>query len=178
MKRLKEYYNQQIVSELMKELNLENRFQVPKINKISINVGIGKIKEKPGMTNLIANDLYLITGQKPVLKKSNKAISGFKLRIGDIVGLSVTLRGKKMYEFLEKLLKVSIPRIRDFRGFSQKSFDKNFNYTIGIKENIIFPEINYEKIEDIYGLQITFNIKSNSQKESLLLIQKLGFPIK
>lgn len=178
MKTLKQYYNEDIKKDLMKELKIKNIHQVPEIKKITINVGIGKLKEKTGMTNIIANDLYLITGQKPIIKKSKKAISGFKLRIGDLVGLCINLRGKKMYEFLEKLLKVALPRVRDFRGLSKNSFDKNYNYTLGIKENIIFPEINYEKMENIYGMQITFNIKAKNKEESLTLMKKLGFPIK
>lgn len=178
MNRLKEYYNKEIKKALKKEFDYKNINQVAKIEKISINVGLGKAREDKSLFNKVANDLFLITGQKPKICKSKKAISGFKLREGEPIALNLTLRNKRMYEFLEKLLNISLPRIRDFRGLSQKSLDKNNNFTIGIKEHIIFPEISYDKIENIYGLQISIHIKANSKKEALSLLKHLGFPIK
>jgi large subunit ribosomal protein L5 len=178
MKRLKELYTTKIIPKLVKEFNLTNINTAPKIQKISINVGVGKSKEHPEILARVSNDLYRITGQLPRLTKSKKAISGFKLRTGDIAGINMTLRGNAMYDFLEKLLNVGLPRVRDFRGLSMDSFDKNFNYTYAVKEHIIFPEITYERIEDIYGFQISFHIKSNKKEEAIALLKQLGFPFK
>lgn len=178
MKRLQELYKTEIVSKLKNELKYSNIFEVPKITKVSINIGVGKYKENPEKLNKIANDLYLITGQKPHACKSRKAISGFKLRAGEIVGLHVTLRGKKMYEFLEKLLQVALPRVRDFRGLPAKSFDQSSNYSMGIKEHVVFPEITYDKMEDIYGMQISVSILAKTQDDAKALLKELGFPIK
>ena len=178
MKTLKQTYNEEVVKSLITEFKYKNRYEVPKITKASINIGLGKAKEKPELINKAANDLYLITGQKARICKAKKAISGFKLRQGDIIGLNITIRGNRMYEFLQKLLNIALPRVRDFRGLSQGSFDKNNNYTMGIKEHIIFPEISYEKIEDIYGMQITVNIDAKTQKEAESLLKHLGFPFK
>jgi len=176
MKRLKEQVQSELNKKILNELKYKNIFQIPKLEKISINIGIGKYKDDMPRITRIANDLYKITGQKPKLCKSKKAISGFKLREGDIIGLNLNLRGKRMYEFLEKLLYITIPRVRDFRGLKTTSIDQNNNLTIGIRENIIFPEIAYERIEDIYGLQITFVTTAKNNKEALILFKTLGFP--
>lgn len=178
MKRLKNYYNEEIISEMKKEFGYTNSFNVPKLTKISINVGISKERQNKDLINKVANDIYKITGQKPRICRAKKSISGFKLTQGDINGLNVTLRRNKMYEFLEKLLRVSLPRVRDFRGLSLKSFDKDNNYTVGIKEHIIFPEISYDKMENIYGMQITFCTTAKSAKEAISLFKHLGFPLK
>ncbi len=178
MKRLKEKYNTEIIKTMQKEFKHSNCFEVPKITKISINVGIAKDKFSNELLNRVANDLYKITGQKPKICRAKKSISGFKLTQGDVNGLNITLRGKRMYEFLEKFLNVSLPRVRDFRGLSKKCFDKNFNYTTGIKENIIFPEISYDKIENIYGMQITFCTNAKELNETISLFRHLGFPLK
>lgn len=178
MKRLKELYTTEIAPKIAKEFKLSNINMVPKIQKISVNIGVGRSKEHPEILTKVANDLYRITGQMPRITKSKKAISGFKLRTGDIVGINMTLRGNTMYDFLEKLLNVGLPRVRDFRGLSMESFDKNFNYTYAIKEHIIFPEITYERIEDIYGFQVSFHIKSNKKEEAIALLKELGFPFK
>ncbi len=178
MKKLITIYKTEITDKLRKDYSYANNFQIPKVTKLSINVGLGKAKEKPDLIGRAMNDLYLITGQKPRICAAKKAISGFKLRQGDIIGVNLTLRNARMYEFLDKLLNVSLPRVRDFRGLSRDSFDKNNNYTLGIKEHIIFPEISYEKIEDIYGLQITINTNAKTREEALSLLTYLGFPFK
>jgi large subunit ribosomal protein L5 len=178
MKRINQIYNQEIVPKMKQEFNYSNVLEVPKIKKISINVGIGKDKNNQAKIKKVANDLYKITGQKPRICKSKKAISGFKLVKGDIIGLSVTLRKKQMYEFLEKLLNVTLPRVRDFRGLDESSFDSNHNYTFGIKEHIIFPEISYDKIEEIYGMQISIATNAKSKKEAISLFKYLNFPLK
>lgn len=179
MKRLKELKQTEISKKLMQEFNIKNSHAVPVIEKITINVGIGKYKENHEFIQKIAQDIFLISGQKPQVCKSKKAISGFKLRQGEIVGLSTTLRGKKMYEFLEKVLNIVLPRVKDFRGLSTKSFDSTGNYTFAIKENIVFPEISYENIENIYGMQICVTIKnSDDKKQSERLLELLGFPFK
>lgn len=178
MKRLKEKYNSEIIKSMRKEFNFSNNFEVPKITKVSINVGIRKDKLSKELLNKIANDLFKITGQKPHICKAKRSISGFKLIKGDINGLHITLRGNKMYQFLEKFLNVSLPRVRDFRGLSTDCFDKNMNYTAGIKENIIFPEISYDKIENIYGMQITFCTNAKNKREAISLFKHLGFPLK
>lgn len=178
MKRLKELYKTDITPNIIKKFNLSNVHMAPEMKKISINVGVGKSKERPELLSRVANDIYLITGQMPRITKSKKAISGFKLRSGDIVGVNVTLRGNSMFDFLEKLLNVGLPRVRDFRGLSTESFDKNFNYTYAVKEHIIFPEIKYERIEDIYGFQVSFNIKATNKEEAMELLKQLGFPFK
>lgn len=178
MKRLKDYYKETIVPEMKKEFGYTNDFTVPKLTKISVNVGISKERLSKELTNKIANDIFKITGQKAKICRAKKSISGFKLTKGDVNGLSVTLRRNKMYEFLEKFLKVSLPRVRDFRGLSNKSFDKDNNYTTGVKEHIIFPEISYDKIENIYGLQVTFCTNAKTRKEAIALFKHFGFPLK
>jgi large subunit ribosomal protein L5 len=178
MKRLYDYYREDIVKRMTEEFKYSNVHQVPKLIKISVNIGLGIAKENPAILKRAANDIYLITGQKPRICKAKKAISGFKLRQGDVVGLSLTLRSRKMYEFLEKLLNVGLPRVRDFRGVPVKSFDAQNNYCLAIKENIIFPEVTYERIEDIYGMQITFHIKAKTKNEAMSLLTNLGFPFR
>ena len=178
MKRLQQLYNEEITKKMREEFKYSNIFETPKLIKISINVGLGRAKENPSIINKVANDLFLIAGQKPRICRSKKAISGFKLRQGDVIGLSLTLRRKKMYEFLEKLLKIGLPRVRDFRGVSLESFDAQNNYCLAIKEHIIFPEITYERIEDIYGLQATFHIKAKTKNEAISLLKHFGFPFK
>lgn len=178
MKRCIELYKKEIIPQMKKDFGFQNIYEVPKIEKISLNCGLGKFKDNHETITKIAKEIYLISGQKPRICKSKKAISGFKLRQGEIIGLNLTLRGPKMYQFLDKLLNVVIPRIKDFRGLSTKAFDQNGNYTFAIHENIAFPEINYEKIEDIYGLQFTVVMNTKNKKEALTLLKNIGFPFK
>lgn len=178
MKKLPELYKTEIVKNMKKKFNFSNELEVPKIIKISINVGLGKNKDNPKLLNIVMNDLYLITGQKPVKTYAKKAISGFKIKEGDIVGVKVTLRKKKMYDFLEKIIRIVLPRTRDFRGISSKSIDKQGNYTLAIKEHIVFAEIEYDRVEIIYGLQISITFNNNNKNENQELLKLLGFPFK
>lgn len=177
MTRLRKIYEEIIVPNLKKELGINNVMALPKLEKVLVNVGIGKIvKTNPKFNEIVTNNIIAITGQKPSIRKAKKAISGFKVRAGDEVGLTVTLRGDKMYDFLDKLTNVTLPRLRDFRGLNPKSFDQNGNFTIGIKEQIVFPEITHEKAEIIHGLEATIVIRNGSNMNSKKLLEELGFP--
>ncbi len=178
MNKLKDEYKKNIIPKIVKDHKITNVHLVPKVDKVVINVGIGKIKDDKKMVNMIKSDVAAITGQKPLECQSKKAISGFKLRQGDVVGISVTLRGKKMYDFIEKLIHVALPRVRDFKGIDEKKFDKQGNLNIGIKEHIIFPEIKYEDVEKIYSIQITIVTNTNDPKLAKALIESFGFPFK
>lgn len=178
MKCLEEIYKTEITPNIKQQFKLSNSFLVPKITQLSINVGLGKIKENPKFLDIVAQDIFYITGQKPQLRLAKKAISGFKIRKGDIVGLRVTLRRKKMYDFLEKLIKIVLPRTRDFRGISQTSFDKQSNYTLAIREHIVFPEIEYDNVDTIYGLQVSIITNSSEKKMVFKLLKLLGLPFK
>lgn len=177
--QLKKKYNEEVVPALMKEYNYKTVMQVPRLKKISINQGLGKtaIVDKKVIDQGV-DEMTLITGQKAVPTKSKKDISNFKLRKGMPVGVRVTLRGDKMYEFLERLINVSIPRIRDFRGINDKGFDGKGNYTFGVTEQIIFPEINIDRINRIQGMDITFVTSANTDKEALSLFKQFGLPFK
>lgn len=161
---------------LREELGIKNVMALPKLQKVVVNVGTGQNKVNPKFSENATNNLIAITGQKPAKRLARKAISGFKIREGDEVGLVVTLRGEKMYDFVDKLANITLPRLRDFRGFNEKSFDQAGNYTLGLKDQLIFPEISHEKAESAHGLEITFVLKSPSSKASKLLMEKLGFP--
>lgn len=176
--RLKELYAKEIVTALVKEHNYKNIMEVPKIEKISVNMGIGSATENIKELESAAGDLAKITGQKPIITKAKKSIAGFKIRAGDSIGCKVTLRGNRMYEFLDRLLNVALPRVRDFRGLSPKSFDGNGNYTIGIREQLIFPEIDYDSILSVKGMNITINTTAESNGEALSLLEKFGFPFR
>jgi large subunit ribosomal protein L5 len=183
--RLKEFYQKVVVPEMMKKFKYKNPLAVPKVEKVVINVGFGKLAsglpkgEQEKIQNEIAKDLALISGQKPVFTKARKSISGFKLKKGAIIGAKVTLRRKRMYDFLEKLIYVVLPRIRDFKGISLESFDQRGNLTIGIKEQTIFPEILPEEIKVPFGLEINICLKGQRKKEEgIELLKALGFPIK
>ncbi len=176
--RLKEKYENEIVSEMLKEFNYKSVMQVPKISKITINMGVGSAVQNPKELEGAANDLAKITGQKAVITKARKSIASFKIRQGHSIGCMVTLRGNRMYEFLDRLLNVAIPRIRDFRGLSRKSFDGKGNYTIGIKEQTIFPEVDYDSIVSIKGMNITIGSTAKTDKEALALLEKFGFPFR
>ena len=174
--RLKTKYNDEIIPSLMETLKFKSVMQVPKILKISVNQGLGAAVNDKKLIQFSVDDLTQITGQKAVATKAKKSISNFKLREGMPIGAKVTLRGNMMYEFLDRLISVALPRVRDFRGLSSKGFDKNGNYTLGIKEQIIFPEISIDKINKLTGMNITIVIVSKSPKESFELLKAFGMP--
>ncbi len=173
---LYETYKKEIVPALQKEFGFKNVMQVPKLKKVVINAGIGRFVKEPRFIDNVEANLTKITGQKPMRTKAKKSISNFKTREGMEIGVAVTLRGAKMYQFLEKLVSITLPRVRDFRGLSDKSFDKNGNYAIGFKENLAFPEIKSEELEKMHGLQIVINISAKNKAEGKALLTHLGFP--
>ena len=178
MARLKQYYRDKVVPELMKSLGLANPMQVPKITRITVNMGVGEaVADKKAMEGAV-HDLTALTGQKPLVTKSRKAIASFKLRAGIPVGCKVTLRGERMYEFLDRLVSVAMPRIRDFRGVSARSFDGQGNYSFGVKEQIIFPEIAYDKIDAIRGMDITITTTARDDREGRALLESFNFPFR
>jgi large subunit ribosomal protein L5 len=178
MARLQQLYRDKIVPELQKSLGLENTMQVPKITRITVNMGVGEaVADKKAMDGAVG-DLTALTGQKPLITKSRKSIASFKLREGVPVGAKVTLRGARMYEFLDRLVTVAMPRIRDFRGVSARSFDGRGNYTFGVKEQIIFPEIAYDKIDAIRGMDITITTTARDDREGRALLESFNFPFR
>ena len=176
MSRFLENYKSNIVDDLKKRLNLNNIHEVQKLTKIVINMGIGDAKDDSKLIDKAQEELSLISGQKAIKTKAKKAIAGFKIREGMPLGTSVTLRNKKMYEFLDRLVNIAIPRIRDFRGLDSKSFDGNGNYSMGIKEQIIFPEINYDKIDKVRGLNITICTTAKNNNDGLELLKCFNMP--
>mgnify|MGYP001309079013 CR=1 FL=1 len=178
MSRLLKEYNETIKKELMSKLNLKNIHEVPKIYKIVLNMGIGEGKDDSKLIDKALEDLTLISGQKAVKTKAKKAISGFKIREGMALGTKVTLRNKIMYEFLDRLVNIAIPRIRDFRGLKENSFDGNGNYSFGIKEHIIFPEINFDKIDKVRGIDITICTSAKNNNIALELLKSFNMPFK
>ena len=178
MARLKEVYNKEIAPALKKELGLANVMEVPRILKVTLNMGVGEaLGDKKALENAVA-DLTLISGQKPVINNARKSIAGFKIRQGWPIGTKVTLRRDRMYEFLERLVSVAIPRIRDFRGISPKQFDGRGNFSMGVSEQIIFPEIDYEKIDKLRGLDITITTSARNDDEGRALLRAFNFPLK
>ena len=176
MSRLLEEYNNQIKQELKSKLGLSNIFAVPKIKKIILNIGVGEGKDDSKLIDKALEDLTLISGQKAVKTISKKAISGFKIRAGMPLGVKVTLRNKIMYEFLDRLVNIAIPRIRDFRGLNIKSFDGNGNFSMGIKEHVIFPEINFDKVDKVRGMDITICTSAKNNNEALELLKSFNMP--
>lgn len=176
MSRLKEKYINEIVDSLVKKFGYKNKMQVPKIEKVVINVGVGEAKDNSKVLESVVNDIQLISGQKPVVCRAKKSISNFKLRENMPIGCKVTLRKEKMYDFIDKLLNVALPRVRDFRGVSEKSFDGRGNYALGLKEHLIFPEIEYDKIDKIRGLEIIFVTTANTDEEARELLRLFGMP--
>lgn len=176
--RLEAFYREQIVPTLKDKFNLKSVMEAPKLQKICVNIGVGQATQDLKLLQDSMNELELITGQRPVISKAKRAISNFKLRAGMPIGCMVTLRRARMYEFLDRFINITSPRIRDFRGFSDKSFDGRGNYSIGIKEQIIFPEIDVDKVNNISGLDITFVIKSKSDEHSRALLSEFGFPFR
>ena len=178
MSRLQELYKSEILPNLFEKLNFKNIHQVPKITKIVLNIGLGEAKDDVKIIDKAQEELTLITGQKAIKTKAKKAIAGFKIRAGMPLGASVTLRNKIMYEFLDRLINIAIPRIRDFRGLETSSFDGKGNYSFGVKEQIIFPEINYDKIDKVRGLNITICTSANNNEAALELLKKFNMPFK
>jgi large subunit ribosomal protein L5 len=178
MAGVKKYYQDECVPQLMKEFGYKNVMQVPKIDKIVLNMGLGEAVQNPKIVDGAVNELTLIAGQKAVVTRAKKSIAGFKLREGMPIGCRVTLRGDMMYDFLSKLLNIALPRVRDFRGVSTKSFDGRGNYAMGIKEHIIFPEIDYDKIDKIKGLNIAITTTAGSDDEGRYLLKSLGMPFR
>ncbi len=176
MTRLKEHYETTIKPALMKELAYKNPFQVPRLEKIIINMGLGSAMQDNRKAQTVLEELALIAGQKPVLTKAKKSVAQFKLREGMNVGVKVTLRQARMFEFLDRLVTIAMPRIRDFRGISPKSFDGRGNYSLGIKEHIIFPEINYDKVDAIRGMDITLVTTAKTDQEALALLKGFNLP--
>ncbi len=176
MSRLQEEYKKNILSQMMSKFNYKNVYQIPKLQKIVLNMGIGEAKDDAKILDRAQEELSLIAGQKAVKTKAKKAISNFKIRAGMALGVSVTLRNKIMYEFLDRFINIAIPRIRDFRGLNSKSFDGNGNYSLGIKEQIIFPEINYDKIDKIRGLNVTICTNAKNNQEALELLKSFNMP--
>jgi len=175
---LKILYEDKISSELFKEFNYKNIHQIPKLIKITLNRGVGEAAQNTKVLQKSIEELKLITGQKPLITRTKKSIAGFKIRDNMPIGLKVTLRKEKMYDFLNKLINLSLPRIRDFRGISTKQFDGRGNYNLGLKEQIIFPEIDYDQIDKIRGMNITIVTTAQTDEESLALLKKLGMPFK
>ncbi|MFH1145757.1 MAG: 50S ribosomal protein L5 [bacterium] len=162
--------------ELGKELGVKNPMALPRVQKVTINVGLGQAKQDPKLTDVVVSTLTRITGQKPVLTKAKKSISSFKIREGMTVGAKVTLRGKRMWEFLDKLVSLALPRVRDFSGLSSNSFDRQGNYTIGFREHLVFPEIKSDEVEKIHGLELTISTTAKNEEQTKILLLALGFP--
>jgi large subunit ribosomal protein L5 len=174
--RLKEKYHKEVIPELIKKFSYKNVWQAPRLEKIVVNVGIGKLREDAKLVEKIVNDISLITGQKTILTKARKSIAAFKLRKGVEVGCKVTLRRENMYIFLDKLISITLPRIRDFRGVSANSFDDHGNYTLGLKEQTIFSEIEYDKAIKVYGMNITLAINGRKKEENREFLRLMGMP--
>ncbi|MDO4662323.1 MAG: 50S ribosomal protein L5 [Tissierellia bacterium] len=176
--RLFDKYKNEVVSGLMDQFGYENVMQVPKLVKISVNVGLGEAKDNPNLLKSAKNELALITGQSPVETKAKKSIANFKLREGDAIGCKVTLRGKKMYDFFDKLVSISLPRVRDFRGVSANSFDGRGNYSLSVKEQLIFPEIEFDDVDFMHGLDITIVTTAQTDEEAKAFLSLMGMPFK
>ena len=178
MNRLKEKYEKTIVSDLMSKHNYKNVMEVPKLEKIVVNIGCGDATTNSKLLEAAMKDLETITGQKPVATRAKKSIAGFKLREGQAIGCKVTLRGENMYNFLDKLISITLPRVRDFRGISNKAFDGRGNYTLGLTEQLIFPEIEYDNVVKVRGMDIVFVTSAKTNEEALDLLKGFGMPFK
>lgn len=176
--RLKQHYEQSVRSTLAKQFELANPNEIPTLSKIVINCGVGEAVKQPRLLDVVVEELALITGQRPVRRKAKKSVANFGLREGQDIGASVTLRGARMWEFLDRFVTIACPRIRDFRGLSTKSFDGRGNYTVGVKEQMIFPEINYDMVEQIHGMDITFVTTASGDAQALALLHQLGMPFR
>lgn len=178
MTRLKELYYEEIVPAMVKKFDYKNTMEVPKLDKIVINMGVGEAKENAKIIDHAVSDLELISGQKPIVIKARKSIANFKLREGMPVGCKVTLRGARMYEFADRLINLALPRVRDFRGVNPNSFDGRGNYALGIKEQLIFPEIDYDKVDKVRGMDIVFVTTANTDEEAREMLTQFGMPFR
>lgn len=178
MARLKDRYQQEIIPAMMERFQYKNVMEVPKLHKIVVNMGVGEAKENPKALENAVNELALVTGQKPVITKAKKSIANFKLREGMNIGCKVTLRGERMYNFLDKLISISLPRVRDFRGVSPSAFDGRGNYSLGVKEQLIFPEIHYDMIDSIRGMDIVVVTSAKTDEEAKELLAQMGMPFR
>ena len=176
MSTMKTLYTNEVAPALLKKFNYKSTMQIPKLDKIVINIGLGEAKDNPKVIDAALNDLTIITGQKPVVTKAKKSIANFKLRQGMSIGVKVTLRGEKMYEFIDRLFNVALPRVRDFRGINPNAFDGRGNYSLGIKEQLIFPEIEYDKIDKIRGMDVIFVTTAKTDEEGRELLTLMGAP--
>ena len=176
MARLKEFYSQEVAPAMMKKFGYKNVMEIPKVEKIVVNMGVSEAVGNPKVLDAAVADLTQISGQKPIVTKAKKSISAFKVREGMSIGTKVTLRGERMYHFMDKLLNVALPRVRDFRGLSPKAFDGRGNYTLGVKEQLIFPEMEYDKIDKIRGMDITIVTSANTDEEARELLKLMGMP--
>ncbi len=176
--RLREHYKKNVVPALVKEFGYRNLMAVPKLEKISVNIGLGEATQTPKLMDGAVQELALITGQRPIVTKAKKSIAAFKLRAGMSIGCAVTLRGERMYEFLDRLVNVTLPRVRDFRGVSTKSFDGRGNYTLGLRDQLIFPEIDYNKVEKLKGMNVSITTTAKTDAEGLALLRHLGMPFR
>ena len=176
--RLLQQYNEKVMPELMKEFSLTNRLSVPRLQKVVLNIGLGEAIQNPKLIETAVAELATIAGQKPVVTRARKSISSFKLREGTAIGVTVTLRRSYMYEFVDRLFSVALPRVRDFRGVNPNAFDGRGNYTLGLREQIIFPEINYDKVDKIKGLSITFTTTAPNDEQGRALLRGLGMPFR
>lgn len=178
MTRLKKKYVEEVVPILMSQFGYKNRFQVPELKKVTINMGLGEATQNPKIIDSAAAEIGVITGQKPVVTKARKSIAAFKVREGNNVGCCTTLRGERMYEFLDRLFNIALPRVRDFRGVSPKAFDGHGDYTLGVREQTIFPEIDYDKVEKMKGMNITIVTSAKNDAEAFALLKGLGMPFR
>jgi large subunit ribosomal protein L5 len=176
--RLKEHYQKNVIPALTREFGYKNVMAVPKIEKISLNIGLGEATQNPKLMDGAVNELAQIAGQRPVVTKARKSIAAFKLRENMAIGCTVTLRGDRMYEFFDRLVNVALPRVRDFRGVSSKSFDGRGNYTLGVKDQLIFPEIDYNKVEKVKGMNICITTTARTDAEGMALLKHLGMPFR
>lgn len=176
MARLKDKYNSEVVPALQAKFKYKSAMQIPKLEKVVLNMGVGEVKENPKAMDAAVSDMALITGQKPVVTKAKKSVAAFKLRQGMNIGCKVTLRGERMYEFVDKLFNVALPRVRDFRGVSNNSFDGRGNYAMGVREQLIFPEVEYDKVDKVRGMDIIFVTTAKTDEESKELLRLLGMP--
>jgi large subunit ribosomal protein L5 len=178
MNYLKERFTKEIVPALQKELGLDNVMEVPQVKKVVLNIGLGEALDNPKALDAAVSDLTMITGQKPVVTKAKTSIANFKLREGRAIGAKVTLRGEKMWSFIDRMMNIVLPRVRDFRGVAIDSFDGRGNYTLGLREQLIFPEIEYDKIDKVRGLEITIVTSARTDAQAAMLLQKLGMPFR
>jgi large subunit ribosomal protein L5 len=178
MNKLKELYQNEVAPGLMKGLNLDNVMQVPRIQKVVVNIGLGEAMDNPKALEAAVADMSAITGQKPVITKARKSIANFKLREGRAIGAMVTLRGDKMWSFLDRLMNIVLPRVRDFRGVSAEAFDGRGNYTLGLREQVIFPEIEFDKVDKVRGMEITIVTTAQTDDQAAMLLQMLGMPFR